>query len=185
MPAGRSRPSTTSPATTVLPSTTSSPTTSKHNRRNGHDNTDGTADNLSWNCGWEGDDGVPADGRWRSANGRRRTFFCLLFLANGVPMFAAGDEFLQTHRGNNNPYNQDNETTLARLVRMKLHADHFRFVKLMIAFRKAHPSIGRAASGATTSDGTGSDRSVDLAMTRTASPIACAVHRMATATSTS
>jgi glycogen operon protein len=25
-----------------------------------------------------------------------------------------------------------------------LHADHFRFVKSMIAFRKAHPSIGRS-----------------------------------------
>ena len=32
-------------------------------------------------------------------------------LSNGMPMFAAGDEFLQTQRGNNNPYNQDNETT--------------------------------------------------------------------------
>src|SRR5208337_4453655 len=27
----------------------------KHNEANGHNNTDGTNDNLSWNCGWEGD----------------------------------------------------------------------------------------------------------------------------------
>ena len=82
---------------------------------------------------------------WLSANGRRRTFFCLLLLANGVPMFAAGDEFLQTQRGNNNPYNQDNETTWLDWSRKELHADHFRFAKRMIAFRKSHPSIGRSA----------------------------------------
>ncbi|MEO1057195.1 MAG: alpha-amylase family glycosyl hydrolase, partial [Actinomycetota bacterium] len=31
----------------------------KHNEANGWDNTDGHDDNRSWNCGWEGDDGVP------------------------------------------------------------------------------------------------------------------------------
>jgi glycogen operon protein len=31
----------------------------KHNEANGHNNTDGTNDNLSWNCGWEGDEGAP------------------------------------------------------------------------------------------------------------------------------
>jgi glycogen operon protein len=72
-----------------------------------------------------------------------KTFLCLLFLANGVPMFAAGDEFLQTQRGNNNPYNQDNETTWLDWSRKELHADHFRFAKRIIAFRKSHPSIGR------------------------------------------
>jgi glycogen operon protein len=59
-------------------------------------------------------------------------------------MFAAGDEFLQTQSGNNNPYNQDNETTWLDWSRKDLHADHFRFVKRMIAFRKSHPSIGRS-----------------------------------------
>ena len=34
---------------------------------------------------------------------------CLLLLSNGIPMFRAGDEFLNTQFGNNNPYNQDNE----------------------------------------------------------------------------
>ena len=29
----------------------------KHNWANGHGNSDGTAENFSWNCGWEGDDG--------------------------------------------------------------------------------------------------------------------------------
>jgi glycogen operon protein len=81
----------------------------KRNRANGHDNRDGTDDNLSWNGGWEGDDGAPAEVvalRKRQA----KNLLCLLLLANGTPMLRAGDEFLQTQGGNNNPYNQDNET---------------------------------------------------------------------------
>ena len=84
LPAGLSRPSTTSPATTASRSTTPSPTTRSRNWPNGHGNTDGTADNLSWNCGWEGDEDVPAAVmalRKRQA----KNLFCLLLLANGVP----------------------------------------------------------------------------------------------------
>ena len=40
-----------------------------------------------------------------------RNAMCLLLLAHGVPMFVAGDEFARTQHGNNNPYNQDNETS--------------------------------------------------------------------------
>ncbi|MGD0040706.1 MAG: isoamylase [Isosphaeraceae bacterium] len=114
----------------------------KHNWANGHGNSDGTAENFSWNCGWEGDEGVPADVmalRKRQA----KNLVCLLLLSNGIPMLTAGDEFLQTQRGNNNPYNQDNETTWLDWSRQIAHADHFRFVKQMIAFRKAHRTLGR------------------------------------------
>jgi isoamylase len=115
----------------------------KHNGANGHQNTDGTDDNRSWNCGWEGDDGVPAEVlalRKRQV----RNFFCLLMLANGTPMFCAGDEFLQTQGGNNNPYNQDNQTTWLDWDCLERNRDLFRFFKTMIAFRKAHPSLGRS-----------------------------------------
>jgi isoamylase len=115
----------------------------RRNEANGHQNTDGTAENYSWNCGFEGDDGVPAD----VVSLRRRqakNFFCLLMLSNGIPMFAAGYEFLQTQGGNNNPYNQDNETTWLNWDRLQQNADIFRFFKLMIAFRKAHPTICRS-----------------------------------------
>ena len=115
----------------------------RHNDANGHGNTDGMADNLSWNCGWEGDDGVPAEVvalRERQA----KNLCCLLLLANGIPMLSAGDELLRTQRGNNNPYNQDNETTWLDWDQLSTHADHFRFVRLMIAFRKAHPTLGRS-----------------------------------------
>ena len=72
-----------------------------------------------------------------------KNFCCLLMLANGTPMFRAGDEFLQTQRGNNNPYNQDNETSWLDWSCIERHADFYRFAKRMIAFRKAHPSLGR------------------------------------------
>ena len=72
-----------------------------------------------------------------------KNLVCLLLLANGIPMLTAGDEFLHTQRGNNNPYNQNNETTWRDWSRQIAHADHFRFVKQMIAFRKAHPTLGR------------------------------------------
>ena len=114
----------------------------KHNEANGHNNTDGTNDNLSWNCGWEGDLGVPED---VLALRRRqvKNFFCLLMLANGTPMFCAGDEFMNTQKGNNNPYNQDNEITWLDWDLLEQNRDIFRFFKFMIAFRKTHPSIGR------------------------------------------
>ena len=54
-----------------------------------------------------------------------KNLFCLLLLANGIPMFAAGDEFLRTQRGNNNPYNQDNEMTWLDWSLKESHADYF------------------------------------------------------------
>jgi isoamylase len=115
----------------------------KHNEANGHGNTDGTDDNRSWNCGWEGDDGAPGE---VPALRRRqvRNFMCLLMLSNGTPMFCAGDEFLDTRRGNNNPYNQDNEINYLDWDLLQTNGDVFRFVQGMIAFRKSHPSIARS-----------------------------------------
>jgi isoamylase len=115
----------------------------KHNEANGHGNTDGSDDNRSWNCGWEGDDGVPDEVlvlRRRQA----RNFLCLLLLSNGTPMFYAGDEFLATRRGNNNPYNQDNAINYLDWDLLQTNRDVFRFVQGMIAFRKSHPSIARS-----------------------------------------
>jgi glycogen operon protein len=72
-----------------------------------------------------------------------KNLVCLLLLANGIPMLVSGDEFLHTQGGNNNPYNQNNETTWLDWSRTEMHAGHFRFLKRMIAFRKSHPSLGR------------------------------------------
>jgi isoamylase len=115
----------------------------KHNEANGHGGTDGADENRSWNCGHEGDAGAPPE---VLALRRRqvRNFCCLLMLANGTPMFVAGDEFMNTQGGNNNPYNQDNETTWLDWDLLSRNHDVFRFFRLMIAFRKAHPALGRS-----------------------------------------
>lgn len=113
----------------------------KHNEANGHGNRDGSNENFSWNCGHEGDAGAPPD--VLALRRRQVKNFCtLLFLANGTPMFCAGDEFLNTQGGNNNPYNQDNETTWLDWTLLEENRDVFRFFQKMIAFRKARGYIG-------------------------------------------
>jgi glycogen operon protein len=59
-------------------------------------------------------------------------------------MFRAGDEFMNTQQGNNNPYNQDNQTTWLNWDLLSKNRDMFRFFKSMIAFRRSHPSIARS-----------------------------------------
>ena len=115
----------------------------RRNWANGHGNTDGHHENHSWNCGWEGDVRVPPE-VLALRRQQAKNFCCLLMLSNGTPMFTAGDEFLHTQRGNNNPYNQDNETTWLDWSRREENADIFRFFRLMIALRKSHPSIARS-----------------------------------------
>jgi len=115
----------------------------KHNLANGHNNQDGMDANYSWNCGYEGDDGASDEVRALRRK-QVKNFFCLLMLSNGIPMFRAGDEFLNTQFGNNNPYNQDNEMGWLDWSQLQTNRDIFRFFKHMIAFRKAHPSLGRS-----------------------------------------
>ncbi len=117
--------------------------TEKRNWANGHGNTDGPVENYNWNCGWEGDGNVPAE-VVRLRQRQARNLCCLLLLSNGIPMLRAGDEFLQTQGGNNNPYNQDNETSWLDWRRLEANRDIFRFVRQMIGFRKAHPSLCRS-----------------------------------------
>jgi glycogen operon protein len=115
----------------------------KHNWKNGHNNQDGMNDNYSWNCGHEGDEGAP-EGVLALRRKQVKNFCCLLFLSNGVPMFRAGDEFLNTQYGNNNPYNQDNEAGWLDWSQLHANQEIFRFFKSMIAFRKKHPSLSRS-----------------------------------------
>ncbi|MEW5976340.1 MAG: isoamylase [Acidobacteriota bacterium] len=113
----------------------------KHNSANGHDSRDGVNDNRSWNCGWEGDLGAPPE--VLSLRQRQvKNFCCLLLLAHGTPMWVAGDEFLNTQRGNNNPYNQDNETTWLDWTRQESNAEFHRYFRLMLGFRQHHLQLG-------------------------------------------
>jgi isoamylase len=115
----------------------------KNNRKNGHNNQDGMDENHSWNCGHEGDEGAP-DSVLALRRKQVKNFCCLLLLSNGIPMFRAGDEFLNTQFGNNNAYNQDNEISWLDWRQLQANQDIFRFFKSMIAFRKSHPSLSRS-----------------------------------------
>ncbi len=98
----------------------------------------------SWNCGdRDGEEGISKQTislRKRQA----KNFCCLLLLSNGTPMFRAGDEYLETQHGNGNPYNIDSDLTWMDWKRLQQNEDIFRFFQKMIAFRKAHPSLGRS-----------------------------------------
>jgi glycogen operon protein len=115
----------------------------KHNEANGYNNTDGSDTNHSWNCNWEGDDNVP-DTVIALRKKQAKNFTAILMLSNGVPMFRMGDEFLHTQSGNNNAFNQDNSISWLNWKRKETFSDIFRFFKMIISFRKKHPSIHRA-----------------------------------------
>jgi len=103
----------------------------------------GSDDNRSWNCGWEGDVGLPAE-VLRLRQRQMKNVFTLLMLANGTPMFLAGDEFGHTQGGNNNPYNQNNETSWLDWSRQRDNPEQLRFFSTLIAFRAAHCTLGRS-----------------------------------------
>jgi isoamylase len=115
----------------------------KHNESNGWGGRDGTDDNRSWNCGWEGDDGVPEQ-VMRLRRRQLRNAWTLLMLSHGTPMHVAGDELARTQRGNNNPYNQDNPTSWIDWTRRDTWLDLEGFVRNLIAFRAAHPVLTQA-----------------------------------------
>jgi isoamylase len=77
----------------------------KHNEANGEDNRDGDSNNISWNCGVEGD---TKDDAILALRGRQqRNFLVTLLISVGVPMISGGDEVGRTQRGNNNAYCDD------------------------------------------------------------------------------
>lgn len=113
----------------------------KHNDANGEGNRDGNDDNMSWNCGAEGDTQDPAIEGLRVQ--QIKNFAALLMLSQGVPMFVAGDEVRRTQNGNNNAYCQDNELNWFDWTLPEKHAPLLRFWQKIIAFRKRHPAIHR------------------------------------------
>ena len=115
---------------------------SKHNEANGEDNRDGINENLSWNCGVEGETDDPAVEALRSR--QVRNFAAILLLAQGVPMILSGDEVRRTQKGNNNAYCQNNEISWCDWRAVEKHSDLFRFWKLMIDFRRRHPAVHRS-----------------------------------------
>src|SRR5262249_13839489 len=68
---------------------------------------DGHPNNLSWNCGVEGETDDPQIAALRAQ--QKRNLLASLFLSIGTPMLLMGDELSRTQKGNNNAYCQDNE----------------------------------------------------------------------------
>ena len=110
----------------------------KHNEANGAENRDGTTDNLSWNCGAEGDTDDAAVLALRSR--QAKNLLALLMVSRGVPMLLAGDEVLRSQRGNNNAYCQDNELSWFDWGLVE-HNNMLRYTRELIALRRRHPSL--------------------------------------------
>lgn len=113
----------------------------KHNIANGEGNQDGSYENFSWNCGWEGETEsheVMTLRRWQAKN-----LVATLLLSQGVPMLLAGDEFLRSQCGNNNTWCQDNALGWVDWTLAKKNEEFLRFLREMIWFRKRHPALRR------------------------------------------
>lgn len=111
----------------------------KHNLDNGWNNTDGSNDNRSWNCGAEGETQDPEVLRLRYR--MIRNACAVLMCSRGTPMFLAGDEFGNTQYGNNNSYCQDNEISWLDWNLLHKNRELFEFFKFMIDYRHKHPII--------------------------------------------
>ncbi|MBR4343787.1 MAG: alpha-amylase [Lachnospiraceae bacterium] len=109
----------------------------RHNEANGEHNHDGREANYSWNCGAEGNTKKRKVLDLR--NRMIKNAYTLLFLSQGSPMIFAGDEFGNTHEGNNNPYCCDNEQGWVIWSKSKRAGELKEFLKDLIRIRKDHP----------------------------------------------
>ncbi|HYW80457.1 MAG TPA: glycogen debranching protein GlgX [Thermoguttaceae bacterium] len=114
----------------------------KHNGANGEENRDGIDDNLSWNCGIEGETDDAQINRLRER--QIRNFATIMMVSRGVPMIVAGDEVRPTQQGNNNAYCQDNEISWFDWTLPERHADLLRFWRLIIDHRQRYAAEHRA-----------------------------------------
>jgi isoamylase/glycogen operon protein len=116
---------------------------SKHNEGNGEENRDGLDNNDSWNCGIEG----ATHDRFvlHLREKQMRNFHLALMVSIGIPMILMGDEYGHSRFGNNNGWAQDNEINWFLWNELKKEKAFFRFYKLLIEFRKAHPIFTRTS----------------------------------------
>src|SRR6266568_7089978 len=111
----------------------------KHNEANGENNQDGANDNNSWNCGVEGSTDDPAISRLR--NQQIKNAIAMLMVSQGVPMILSGDEVGRTQYGNNNAYCHDAQLGWFDWTAVDRNADLLRFVRNLVAFRRAQPVL--------------------------------------------
>ena len=114
----------------------------KHNEANGEENRDGHNDNLSWNCGVEGDTDDPNVLGLREQ--QKSNFLATLLLSQGVPMLLAGDEIGRTQKGNNNAYCQDNEISWLDWKLDRPRRELLEFTRYLIRLLHAAPGFAPA-----------------------------------------
>jgi isoamylase len=113
----------------------------KHNEANGEGNRDGNDDNMSWNCGHEGDTTDPGILALRTR--QMKNFATLLLVSRGVPMITAGDEVARGQQGNNNAYCQDNPIGWFDWELPARNAGLLRFWTGLIALRRRNRALRR------------------------------------------
>lgn len=111
----------------------------KHNMANGENNTDGTNDNNSWNCGCEGETTDVSTVKLRKK--QIKNAITILLISRGIPMILSGDEFCNSQFGNNNAYCQDNEISWLNWDMLGKNNDIYNYFKNIIKFRKLHPVL--------------------------------------------
>lgn len=106
----------------------------KHNEANLDNNSDGSNENHSWNCGIEGptDDNAVLELRKR----QKRNLLSTLLLSQGVPMLMAGDETGFSRNGNNNAYCQDNNLNWLDWKLTKQKEELLDFTRRLINLRR-------------------------------------------------
>lgn len=113
----------------------------KRNEGNLEGNRDGADENYSSNGGAEGATDAACVLARRAR--RKRSLLASLFLAQGVPMLQAGDEFGRSQGGNNNAYCQDNGLSWTDWTPAESGANLRAFVRRLIRLR-ARPAFRRA-----------------------------------------
>ncbi|KAJ3693124.1 hypothetical protein LUZ60_012219 [Juncus effusus] len=115
---------------------------SKHNDANGEGGRDGCNDNISWNCGFEGE---TDDINIKNLRSRQmKNFHMALMISQGTPMILMGDEYGHTRYGNNNSYGHDTHINHFQWSELKAKREgHFRFFAEMIKFRHKHSILKR------------------------------------------
>lgn len=106
----------------------------KHNQDNLENSRDGSNNNLSWNCGVEGETFDPYINELRLR--QIKNFLTLTFISQGTPMILMGDEVRRSQGGNNNAYCQDNKVGWFNWELVNQNADLLNFVKGVISFTK-------------------------------------------------
>jgi len=113
----------------------------KHNDANQEGNRDGNDNNLSWNCGVEGETDDAEINALRAR--QKRNLLATLLFSQGVPMLVAGDEMGHTQGGNNNAYCQDDEISWLNWNLSPADQELVAFVQRVIGLRRAHPVFHR------------------------------------------